>query len=183
MKIEQNIIEGLRNNLKTSVLKLKNGSRLGLGTAPSPIRLIVSCMFVDSSFRFAFHQWGVWCVRHPFLILIPALLLSVAFSVGVYWIKVTTNPVELWSAKGSAGRDEKDFYDSKFTPFYRTEQLIIVPHNQTPVEQVEGNSTLRWGPVFRLEFLKVCALNSYLGNEGAPGMRRLKRVLLPPPLG
>lgn len=64
---------------------------------------------------------------------------------------MTTNPVELWSAKGSVARDEKDFYDRKFTPFYRIEQLIIVPHDQSKFQ----HSGMIWGPVFRLEFLAV----------------------------
>lgn len=46
-------------------------------------------------------------------------------------ISVTTNPVELWSAPTSLYRVEKNYFDQNFQPFYRIEQLIIRPVNQT----------------------------------------------------
>lgn len=70
---------------------------------------------------------------------------------GLIWIQVTTSPVELWSAKGSIARSDKEFFDRNFNPFYRIEQLIIRPHDQSPFQGHGGS----WGPVFRLEFLKT----------------------------
>lgn len=57
------------------------------------------------------------------------LLLSaiavVVFSAGLKNIELTTDPVELWSAPNSRARQEKDFHDTYFDPFYRTNQLIL----------------------------------------------------------
>src|SRR5262249_3864363 len=50
----------------------------------------------------------------------------------------------------------------KFSPFYRMEQLIIVPHDQSPFTDDSG--TL-WGPAFRLEFLRsVLYLQNLIEN-------------------
>lgn len=42
---------------------------------------------------------------------------------GIIYLKITTDPVELWAAPNSRSRVEKDFFDSKFEPFYRIEQV------------------------------------------------------------
>lgn len=47
------------------------------------------------------------------------------FSVGMLQLEITTNPVELWASPNSRSRLEKDFFDSNFKPFYRTEQIFI----------------------------------------------------------
>lgn len=46
-------------------------------------------------------------------------------SVGLKDIKLTTDPVELWSAPNSRARQEKEFHDTYFDPFYRTNQVIL----------------------------------------------------------
>lgn len=46
-------------------------------------------------------------------------------SAGLMSIELTTDPVELWSAANSRARQEKDFHDSHFDPFFRTNQLIL----------------------------------------------------------
>lgn len=48
-------------------------------------------------------------------------------------MEVTTDPVELWASPNSRSRREKDFFDSKFGPFYRTAQVFIKPTNQENV--------------------------------------------------
>jgi Niemann-Pick C1 protein len=39
------------------------------------------------------------------------------------YLKVTTDPIELWASPASRSRVEKDFFDSNFRPFYRTSQV------------------------------------------------------------
>jgi len=38
---------------------------------------------------------------------------------------VTINPIEIWAAPSSRSRIEKDYFDNRFQPFYRTEQIYI----------------------------------------------------------
>ncbi|MEQ2210116.1 hypothetical protein XENOCAPTIV_008626 [Xenoophorus captivus] len=58
-------------------------------------------------------------------VLLVAAIIVVVFSVGLKSIKLTTDPVELWSSPNSRARQEKDFHDKHFTPFFRTNQLIL----------------------------------------------------------
>ncbi|ESP03417.1 hypothetical protein LOTGIDRAFT_199271 [Lottia gigantea] len=73
----------------------------------------------------SFTRWGVFCARRPILVIGLAILISLLLSVGITLFDVTTDPVELWSSPSSRARQEKDYFDSHFVPFYRTEQLII----------------------------------------------------------
>lgn len=49
-------------------------------------------------------------------------------------MRLTTNPVELWSSPTSQARQEKEYFDSHFGPFFRTVQLIITtPLNDSSI--------------------------------------------------
>ncbi|XP_078061277.1 NPC1-like intracellular cholesterol transporter 1 [Mustelus asterias] len=72
-----------------------------------------------------FQMWGTMVARHPVLVICIALLVVVVLSAGLVFITLTTDPVELWSAPGSRARQEKDFHDANFGPFFRTNQIII----------------------------------------------------------
>uniref|UniRef100_A0A915NRK2 SSD domain-containing protein n=1 Tax=Meloidogyne floridensis TaxID=298350 RepID=A0A915NRK2_9BILA len=91
-------------------------------------------------------------------------------------IRLTTDPVELWSSPGSDAREQKEFFDNNFGPFYRTEQIIIVPKDQSFWEREDSSNFLkkvRIGPVFRKNFLKasfslykqILELNTSLDND------------------
>ena len=54
---------------------------------------------------------------------------AAALTAGVIFLKVTIDPVELWAAPESRSRLEKDYFDENFTPFYRTEQVILHAEN------------------------------------------------------
>jgi len=103
-----------------------------------------------------FTEMGTLFARYP----IPVIFLSIGFAVGlstgILWLDVTTDPIELWASPESRSRVEKDFFDSTFRPFYRTEQIIIKAKNLEPYEYrdyLDRNITL--GPIFhRDEFLK-----------------------------
>lgn len=43
---------------------------------------------------------------------------------GIKYLKITTDPVELWAAPNSRSRVEREVFDSNFEPFYRIEQVI-----------------------------------------------------------
>ncbi|OWF43470.1 Niemann-Pick C1 protein [Mizuhopecten yessoensis] len=89
---------------------------------------------VESFLQRSFQRWGTFCARHPFIVLAIGVILGGGLCVGIPFLKVTTNPVELWSSPSSTVRTQKDYFDSHFGPFYRTEQLIITrPHNKTYV--------------------------------------------------
>lgn len=82
-----------------------------------------------------FVRWGYFCARHPLLMSLVVIVIAGALCAGASLFTVTTDPVKLWSAPNSRARTEKEYYDSHFVPFYRTEQLIISrPDNDTLIE-------------------------------------------------
>ncbi|XP_030628972.1 NPC intracellular cholesterol transporter 1 [Chanos chanos] len=83
----------------------------------------------ESALRQLFSHWGSLCVRHPLPVILSSLVLVASCSAGLVYMQVTTDPVQLWSSPSSQARQEKDYFDSHFGPFYRTEQLIITTVN------------------------------------------------------
>ncbi|KAM3866473.1 NPC intracellular cholesterol transporter 1 [Diretmus argenteus] len=82
----------------------------------------------ENALRLLFTAWGSFCVRQPLLVILGSLILVVASSAGLVYMRIITDPVELWSSPSSQARQEKDYFDSHFGPFFRTEQLIITTH-------------------------------------------------------
>ncbi|XP_076000791.1 NPC intracellular cholesterol transporter 1 [Genypterus blacodes] len=75
--------------------------------------------------RLLFSSWGSFCVRRPLLVILGSMVLVAASSSGLVYMNITTDPVELWSSPNSQARQEKNYFDSHFGPFFRTAQLII----------------------------------------------------------
>lgn len=75
------------------------------------------------------------------MILFFGIAAAFALAVGVIYLEVTIDPVELWAAPESRSRQEKDYFDKSFNPFYRTEQVIL------HAEGLDGVS-LFFSPVF-----------------------------------
>ncbi|XP_076800191.1 NPC1-like intracellular cholesterol transporter 1 [Clavelina lepadiformis] len=84
-----------------------------------------------------FRWWGTFVAKHPLLVLIPTIAIVVGLSVGMKFVILTTDPIALWSSPQSRVRLEKDYYDSHFGPFYRTEMVIM---KLKP--EYQGNGTL-----------------------------------------
>lgn len=83
-------------------------------------------------YRF-FRCWGTFCAKHPVLVLAIASWIIGGICYGVRYMQVTTDPVELWAGDESQTRQEKEYFDSHFGPFYRTNQLFIKPTNTETV--------------------------------------------------
>lgn len=65
------------------------------------------------------------CASRPWFVLFVGFLFIISLGHGIKYIHVTTDPVELWAAPQSRSRIEKEYFDQRFEPFYRTEQIII----------------------------------------------------------
>lgn len=72
---------------------------------------------------------------------------------GIKYLKITTDPVELWAAPSSTSRTEREFFDSHFEPFYRIEQVIIKSNAQKFIYPT-SNGPIEFGPAFDKEFLR-----------------------------
>lgn len=77
------------------------------------------------------------------MVLICGISVAAALTVGVIYLEVTIDPVELWAAPESRSRQEKDYFDKNFNPFYRTEQVIL---HAEGLESVSCDSRQRTKP-------------------------------------
>ncbi|XP_024537549.1 NPC intracellular cholesterol transporter 1 isoform X1 [Selaginella moellendorffii] len=72
-----------------------------------------------------FRSQGTWIARHPGVVLLLSILVTIILCIGLVKMNVETNPENLWVSPGSAAATEKKFFDTELTPFYRIEQLIL----------------------------------------------------------
>ncbi|XP_063787980.1 NPC1-like intracellular cholesterol transporter 1 [Pseudophryne corroboree] len=82
-------------------------------------------LLTNRSMERTFRWWGTRMAYYPKTVICVSVVVIVVLSAGMILIKLTTDPIELWSAPNSQARQEKDFHDSNFGPFFRTNQLII----------------------------------------------------------
>lgn len=130
----------------------------------------VSAAF-EGRLRGLFTHWGSFCVRNPGCIIFFSLAFIAVCSSGLVFVQVTTNPVDLWSAPSSQARLEKEYFDTHFGPFFRTEQLIIrAPHTNTHTYQpYPSGSDVPFGPPLDIEILHqvICFVQKSIpGNLG-----------------
>ncbi|DAZ93840.1 TPA: hypothetical protein N0F65_002171 [Lagenidium giganteum] len=85
--------------------------------------------WVDDFLSRKMQQWGSCMAsgRRPFLVMGVVLTLVFVCACGLTRIEVETDPVKLWVAETSRPFKERDRYGELFMPFYRTEQVIMVP--------------------------------------------------------
>lgn len=67
------------------------------------------------------------CANNPVLVLAISSWIIAGLSYGALQLQITVDPVELWANPTSRSRIEKDYFDSRFGPFYRTNQIFIKP--------------------------------------------------------
>uniref|UniRef100_A0A3Q3WSC2 SSD domain-containing protein n=1 Tax=Mola mola TaxID=94237 RepID=A0A3Q3WSC2_MOLML len=121
----------------------------------------------ENALRVLFSSWGSFCVRHPCMILVGSLVLVAASSGGLFYMRIITDPVELWSSPTSQARQEKNYFDSHFGPFFRTAQLIITtPLNDTYIySPYFGGSDVPFGAILD-KYLLHQVLDLQLDIEG-----------------
>uniref|UniRef100_A0A182W717 SSD domain-containing protein n=1 Tax=Anopheles minimus TaxID=112268 RepID=A0A182W717_9DIPT len=107
----------------------------------------------ETALEHFFTVWGTTCAKHPWLVLLGGLIFIVAMGMGINFLRVTTNPVELWASPNSRSRVEREYFDSHFEPFYRLEQIIIKAENISNVMHNTSNGVIQFGPVFNRQFL------------------------------
>ncbi|KAM6931324.1 NPC1-like intracellular cholesterol transporter 1 [Xenentodon cancila] len=89
-----------------------------------------------------FQRWGTLMASFPLTVLLLSAIIVAVLAAGLKNIELTTDPIELWSAPNSRARQEKAFHDKHFTPFFRTNQLILT----TPGREGHIYDSLLFGP-------------------------------------
>ncbi|XP_060712447.1 NPC1-like intracellular cholesterol transporter 1 [Hemiscyllium ocellatum] len=100
--------------------------------APSAPISSSSTSATQQRLSWVFQSWGTAVARHPLPVLVTACVFIVVLSCGLFFVELTTDPVELWSAPDSRARREKAFHDAQFGPFFRTNQIIATATGQGP---------------------------------------------------
>lgn len=125
----------------------------------------ISGAHLENFIKTVFYHWGRFVAQYwPLVILVGVGLLVVVMALtgvlhvtGVAPFLITTDPVKLWSAPDSRARQEKDYFDQNFNPFYRTEMLIVTAKNKdayftfSPLGVITDGWT--FGPVFTNDVL------------------------------
>lgn len=71
-----------------------------------------------------FTKGGTFFASNPWMTLFAGATLVAILGYGVTYMDITTDPVKLWASPNSKSRLEREFFDTKFAPFYRLEQVI-----------------------------------------------------------
>nr|XP_040583729.1 NPC intracellular cholesterol transporter 1-like [Lepeophtheirus salmonis] len=102
-----------------------------------------------------FTRWGTFCATYPVPVIFLSVLMALGLCTGIFWLRVTTDPIELWASPQSRSRQEKDFFDETFGPFYRIAQVIIKAKNLSTFQYEDlFGETKEFGPIFhKYEFL------------------------------
>ncbi|KAF2364310.1 Niemann-Pick C type protein, partial [Trinorchestia longiramus] len=75
--------------------------------------------------RFATVFSGV--AKAPYVVISVCLVVCLCLTGGMFLMEITTDPVKLWASETSRTVQEKNYFDEKFSPFYRTTQVIMTP--------------------------------------------------------
>ncbi|XP_018394267.1 PREDICTED: Niemann-Pick C1 protein-like [Cyphomyrmex costatus] len=128
-------------------------------------------------FEVAFAAWGSAFAKYPIITLFTISCIILGLSYGINYLSVTVNPIEIWAAANSRARIEKDYFDSRFQPFYRTEQIYIKSVGLDMVKHNTAIGVIEFGPVFNEEFLlDVYDLQQQilqLGQETGEGLEKI----------
>ncbi|XP_066482520.1 NPC intracellular cholesterol transporter 1 isoform X2 [Tiliqua scincoides] len=121
----------------------------------------------ENALRVTFASWGAFCVRNPRPVVVFSLVFIAMCSSGLMYAKLTTNPVDLWSSPNSQARKEKEYFDTRFGPFFRTEQLIIqAPHAKPDIySPYPSGADVPFGPPLNKDILhQVLDLQNAIEN-------------------
>jgi Niemann-Pick C1 protein len=136
-------------------------------------------VWVESTLEKGFNHWGFLCAKHPIIVIVGSLIFCGILSAGISKFTVITDPVELWSSPDSRARQEKNYFDENFNPFYRTEMLIITATDNSQWmrhDSGESEDSHLYGPVLRKSILSQVELLKY--SSGASlSMSYLPQVL------
>ncbi|GLG97656.1 hypothetical protein R5R35_004762 [Gryllus longicercus] len=167
-----------------SPLRSKRSSVVSAEGANIPRQIDSSATFLerlgaetDRKLEQFFRWWGTYCASNPWLVLFLGLCVVVGLGHGIKYMKVTTDPVELWASPTSRSRVEREYFDSHFEPFYRTEQVIIRAVGLPNIIHNTSDGPIQFGPVFHKEFLlevqKLQKQIEFLGQVEGKGLDKI----------
>ncbi|KAJ1308779.1 hypothetical protein OPQ81_004469 [Rhizoctonia solani] len=88
---------------------------------------------LNTHLRRGCYKLGLACATHPWLTFTIVFALVGVLNLGWTRFEVETDPVRLWVAHNSELKQQKEYFDEHFGPFYKTEQLFITNAQGGPV--------------------------------------------------
>ncbi|XP_028982486.1 NPC intracellular cholesterol transporter 1 homolog 1b [Diachasma alloeum] len=132
-------------------------------------------------FEKIFYKLGHDFAEHPILTLSLLSYVIIGVSWGAVNLKVTVDPIEIWASPQSRSRIEKEYFDSHFTPFYRTEQIYIKAVNLEKMTRETSDGVQEFGPIFQREFmLAVYDLQQKIQQIGRDTHEGLEKICYAP---
>lgn len=64
------------------------------------------------------------------IVFIATIALTIFFSVGLFNLKMETDPQNLWVSKDTIGYQQESNFDDQFGAFFRTEQIILAQNDK-----------------------------------------------------
>ncbi|KAB0803649.1 hypothetical protein PPYR_00619 [Photinus pyralis] len=133
-----------------------------------------------STFNFLerfFKSLGEGVAGQSVVILFLCSWVVIGLTYGAFSLNVTTDPVEIWASPTSRSRQEKDFFDLEFSPFYRTEQIFIKAVNIEPFEYESVRGKILMGPAFNktfmMEVFKLQKKIEQIGQDENAGLQNI----------
>ncbi|KAG5646429.1 hypothetical protein DXG03_003479 [Asterophora parasitica] len=119
-------------------LGTQSESRNHLGRGASlldPIETVQPRQYPINNFlRRAFYQLGLFAASSPWLTFCLVFTIVGLLNTGWKKFEIETDPVRLWVAPSSESKQQKEFFDESFGPFYRAEQIFVTAA-PAPVDQ------------------------------------------------
>lgn len=117
------------------------------------------------SFQWLFSNIGAFSANNPILMLMLTTWIVFALFFGVTRLRITSDPLELWSSPDSRSREHLNYFNSRFGPFYRAAQVYLQFKGLQPFT-VDG---VTYGPAFHVEavqeLLKLEEAIKNIGND------------------
>ncbi|CAH0726981.1 unnamed protein product, partial [Brenthis ino] len=119
--------------------------------------------FLIRIFQKLFQSIGEFSASNSILVIMVTTWIAFAMLFGVFQINLTANPLELWSAPESRSRQELNYFNSRFGPFYRAAQVFLTFKGLEPFER----NNITFGPGLRLEAIQeLITLENEIINIG-----------------
>ncbi|KAF8164995.1 patched family-domain-containing protein [Crassisporium funariophilum] len=80
---------------------------------------------LNNLLRAGFYRLGLFAASSPWLTFALVFLFVGLLNIGWKKFEVETDPVRLWVSPSSESKQQKEFFDENFGPFYRTEQIFV----------------------------------------------------------
>lgn len=101
---------------------------------------------LNTFLRHSFYRLGLFAASSPWLTFASVFFVVGLINIGWKRFEIETDPVRLWVAPSSESKQQKDFFDQNFGPFYRPQQIFITSSPNPPPLDASFDNTSSLNP-------------------------------------